>query len=307
MNLFLPIRRPGLLLGDFDFRLYAGATALALPALTVTDTSGLGDYSIAGLPDGQEFTLTANLAGTAIAENWGAVGSPGFIILPIRVHLATPVFDLSLELFRNGEPYTVAFTATEAGSPGDYAISGWPLLRQSAAWTLSWTYGSITGSIDWAEAAPIAATSSAADAKERAEARADLKADGRPVVYVFPPPPVDSITGEPPSSSPTTIQTWCIVQSAQRRIVSSAQAARGEASVSDASIEITLPAIDFATPPVAGGIFYLGPTGVKTFPVPGGPGVRALRMTTLYDAPADGVDEILYIAMASGDGPPRPS
>jgi hypothetical protein len=141
--------------------------------------------------------------------------------------------------------------------------------------------------------------------KDQRDARADLKKDGRPILYVFPAPPVDPVLGEPPSGGGVQVPTWGITETAQTRIGGGNRAS----SLAEASIEVTVPAIDFIpTPPVAGGTFYLAPSGQKDHPVvPGAPGVRALRMTTLYDAPADGVDEILYIALATGDGPPRPS
>jgi len=150
----------GLALADFSFRLYRGTEAIALPAGAVLTAVDRG-YLLSGLPGPDPavtYTLTwEHPAGVGSAASWrGPQGSPLAVIIPDR-RAGLAVSDFSLMLYREGAVYPATLTATEIGSPGDYAVSGWPITAGGARWTLSWLLGGLVFAQAWTEAGLVPA------------------------------------------------------------------------------------------------------------------------------------------------------
>jgi hypothetical protein len=156
----IPTDTPGLVLGDFDFRLYQEAVRQPAPAWTLTETSP-AIYSLAGLPNGApaaRYALTWALHGVGQAFGWGGVGTPSAIVIPER-EKGLALSDFAAALFKNGAPNSAGLALIELGSSGDYRLSGWPQQSTSAQWAATWTRNGISNAFQWTESPAVEALS----------------------------------------------------------------------------------------------------------------------------------------------------
>lgn len=144
----------GLVGADFDFRFYSDIDPAPLPVeFSVTETAE-GDYLVSGLPESllsTVYTLTWDLDGQSGAKIYGGLGSPSHVIIPSR-EAGLLLADFSPAIYVDGAlATTVTLSAVELSAPGDYAISGWPILHASSEWLLIWRRADISYSYAWVE------------------------------------------------------------------------------------------------------------------------------------------------------------
>lgn len=141
----------GLSIGDIALRLYRAAQASPSEQAAV----GLGalgdlDYKLTGLAEdrGQLMAATWESSGQAGAFEYGAVGTPAFVVLPVR-ETGHDAASLALRIYRNGVLADADFDVAEIGSLGDYRVSGWPVEQDGAAWVLLWEFGGAVSARFW--------------------------------------------------------------------------------------------------------------------------------------------------------------
>lgn len=153
MDFDLSLGATGVRLADIDLRLYAGLVSVGVPVgVTLTAASTGIDYVLSGMPEGEIFNTFTYVypPGVGFYQLW--VGQdvrpiPAFIIIPLRVGGQANSIDVAL--FLNGNLSTVPLTIVEVGSPGDYAVYGWPVPQPGERWLLRWTINSVHYRRNW--------------------------------------------------------------------------------------------------------------------------------------------------------------
>ncbi len=158
----IPLPLSGLTTSDIDLRLYrSGAPSPSEAAVVVLQgTSNPLDYSLLNLQEanGALMAVTGISEGQGFAYEWGAVGSPAFVVLPLRTPGETAE-SLALRIYKNGtEVDGIVWTLTEVGDPGspDVLVSGWPIELDGAAWVLVWEFGGAINPRNWSAASAVA-------------------------------------------------------------------------------------------------------------------------------------------------------
>lgn len=165
--LVIPHATPGLVAGDFDFRLYreSSATPLDASGVGVAQVRDDGHYRVTGLP--QRYRLTWAIDGEqGSAEDPSPLnrkGSPADVLLPWRDAGHTPE-TLGLAVLADGVDMTDDWALSAAALPdaGGYLVSGWPVESLGRRIALLYSADGVSGSIEWSED-PVAIPKGLAD------------------------------------------------------------------------------------------------------------------------------------------------
>lgn len=118
-----------------------------------------GRYALSGAPavlPGHWAWITGEVGGQYFSYTYPTPQAipPEKVVIPVRV-TGLDATSLGLGAYKNGVLQADPLTATEIGSPGDYAASGWPL-DEPGDWLVEWSYGGFTATFSWSYAVPAA-------------------------------------------------------------------------------------------------------------------------------------------------------